>query len=89
VTGSAARVAVVAWFAGAGVLAVTWWDSGDQGSSATQLPALLVALGAGLGLVVLGAALWSLDRSRARARRQVAGFATIADRAQQRGGPVS
>jgi hypothetical protein len=68
-TGSAARVAVSCWVAGAGVLGVTWWDAGNQVSSATQLPALIVAFGAGLGLVVVGGALWGLDRARARGRR--------------------
>jgi hypothetical protein len=76
-TGAAARLAVTCWLVGASVLAATWWDSGDQFSAATQLPAVLVALGAGLGLVVLGAALWALDRARARSRRATMRLADV------------
>jgi hypothetical protein len=84
VTGAAARLAVTAWLAGAVVIATTWWDSGDQASSATQLPGVLVALGAGLGLVALGSALWGLDRARARAHRTQQGWAGVAGRVEGR-----
>lgn len=61
---------MVCWLGAIAVVAVTWWDSGEQALSATQLPALLVALGIGTGLFVVGGALWVLDRARARARVQ-------------------
>jgi hypothetical protein len=66
----AARLALVCWLAGAAIVGATWWDAGEQASSATQLPAVLVALGAGLGLLVLGSSLWALDSARGRARRR-------------------
>jgi hypothetical protein len=83
-TGAAARLALTCWLVGTAVIAVTWWDAGNQSSSATELPAVLVALGAGAGLVALGAALWTLDRARARARRADAALALAVQRAEER-----
>jgi hypothetical protein len=83
-TGPAARVAVTCWLVGAVVVIVTWWDAGNQVSSATQLPAVLVGLGGGFGLVVLGAALWTLDRTRARGRRAEVALAEVVRRAERR-----
>jgi hypothetical protein len=84
-TGAAARVAVLCWVIGTAVIATTWWDSGDQASSATQLPALLVALGGGLGFVVLGAALWWLDRARARGRAVQVALTDVVRAVERRG----
>jgi hypothetical protein len=65
-THRAGRLALVLWLAGAVTIAVTWYDSGEQASSATQLPSVVVALGAGLGQLVVGSALWVLDGTRVR-----------------------
>jgi hypothetical protein len=83
-TGPAARVAVLCWLLGAAIITGTWWDSGEQATSATQLPAVLVAWGAGLGSVVLGASLWMLDRGRARSRATQLQLADVVRHAERR-----
>lgn len=83
-SGSAARAAILCWLAGFTVLAVSWWDSGEQASAATQMPALVVALGIGLGSITLGGALWVLDRSRARERARARLLAAVVARAEGR-----
>lgn len=56
---------------GAGCVVVGWViivalfvGSGEQVSSVTQLPYVLVAGGAGVGSIVFGAALWNAQRRR-------------------------
>jgi hypothetical protein len=57
------------WLAGLVTIGATWWDSGDQPTFATQLPALLVGAGAGLGLVTIGCLLFAVYRARLRHAR--------------------
>lgn len=63
------RLGVGCMVTGAGVIAVLWWGAGEQVVSYTQLPYALVAGGAGLGLVLFGAALCAVQRRRLGQRR--------------------
>jgi hypothetical protein len=73
------RLAVLMWLIGAATIGATWWDSGDQATSATQLPAVLVAGGAGLGSVVVGCLLYAVHRARLRQVRAERLLAALAD----------
>lgn len=85
------QTGVGAVLAGFVVILALFWGSGEQVSSTTQLPFVLVAGGTGLGLVLFGAGLINAQRQRmdrqrledAAARMLVA--AARLSRAQRRG----
>ncbi|HZQ87621.1 MAG TPA: hypothetical protein VFA83_22435 [Acidimicrobiales bacterium] len=63
------RFAAALVVAGGLTIAVLWYGAGEQATASTQLPYVLVAAGAGLGLVATGGALYAAQRQRwARAR---------------------
>ena len=65
------RLALLFAVVGALTIGVTWYGSGDEASSATQLPYVIVAVGAGLGSVVVAALLYTTGRLRVAQRRLV------------------
>lgn len=58
------QMGVGAVLAGFVVILALFWGSGEQVSSTTQLPFVLVAGGTGLGLVLFGAGLINAQRQR-------------------------
>jgi hypothetical protein len=63
------RLAWLFWLLAAVTIAATWWDSGNQQTANTQLPAVLVAAGCGLGLTGVGALLYAVHRLQVRQQR--------------------
>lgn len=63
------RIGVAAVVGGLVVIAALFWGSGEQLSSRTQLPYVLVAGGAGVGLVFFGTALVNAQRRRLSQQR--------------------
>lgn len=58
------QLGVLCVAAGFVVILVLFWGAGEQATSATQLPFVLVAGGVGLGLVLFGVALLKAQRQR-------------------------
>lgn len=63
------RLGLAAIVAGGAVMGALWWGAGQEISAETQLPYVLVAGGAGLGLVLLGITLFTTQRRRIDQRR--------------------
>lgn len=77
------RLAPALVLVGVVVLAVTWYGSGEQAFSTTQLPYVLVGGGVGCGLVGFGASIYAAQRRRLDLRRleeSVAGIVVACDR---------
>lgn len=58
------RLGVAGIVVGLGVIVALFWGSGEQATSGTQLPYVLVAGGAGVGLVLVGIAFVNAQRAR-------------------------
>jgi hypothetical protein len=58
------RLAAVFLVLGAGTIAATWWGSGDEATAALQLPYVIVALGIGVGCLVVASLLYVVARIR-------------------------
>lgn len=58
------RLGAVCVVAGLAVIGALFWFAGEEFTSATQLPFVLVAGGAGVGLVYFGLALFGAQRQR-------------------------
>lgn len=71
------RLAPALVLAGALVLLITWYGSGEQVFPTTQLPYVLVGGGVGCGLVGFGASVYAAQRRRLDVRRLEDAVASI------------
>ncbi|MBW3560958.1 MAG: hypothetical protein KY437_00505 [Actinobacteria bacterium] len=71
------RLAIGCVAVGVAVILGLYWGSGEQISASTQLPFVLVAGGAGLGLVLFGVALFNTQRQRIDRQRLEDGAARM------------